>query len=101
MKNFRNITQVRQPRESNGLVIHVSSLNDRSTEVVMSEIVRIGDGEECDVKIRMPQATPAPANGVALEITRVNGTYRITSRLIGGRDSVILSVADVAVVIAR
>ena len=79
MKNFRNITQVRQPRESNGLVIHVSSLNDRSTEVVMSEIVRIGDGEECDVKIRMPQAAPAPANGVALEITRINGTYRITS----------------------
>ena len=29
------------------------------------------------------------------------GTYRITGRLIGGRDSVILSVADVAVVIAR
>ena len=28
-------------------------------------------------------------------------TYRITSRLIGGQDSVILSVADVAVVIAR
>jgi len=29
------------------------------------------------------------------------GTYRITGRLIGGRDSVILSVADVAVAIAR
>jgi hypothetical protein len=29
------------------------------------------------------------------------GAYRITSRLIGGRDSVILSLADVAVVIAR
>lgn len=79
MKNFRNITQVRQPRESNGLVIHVSSLNDRSTEVVMGETVRIGVSEECEVKIRLPQAAPAPTNGVALEVTRVDGTYRIAS----------------------
>src|SRR5262245_49851583 len=79
MKNFRNITQVRQPRESNGLVIHVSSLNDRSTEVVMSEVVRIGTSEDCDVKIRLPQATSAPNSGTAIEVARVDGTYRIAS----------------------
>ena len=42
-------------QQVNGLVIHVSSLNDRSTEVVMREIIRIGACEDCDVKIRLPQ----------------------------------------------
>jgi S1-C subfamily serine protease len=79
VKNFRNITQVRQPKDANGLVIHVSSLNDRSTEVVMAEHVRIGVGEDCDVKIRLPQAATQPANGVAIDIERQNGTYRITN----------------------
>ena len=79
MKNFRNITQVRQPRESNGLVIHVSSLNERSTEVVMSETVRIGTGEDCDVRIGLPQASNLPANGTVIEVVRVNGSYRIAA----------------------
>jgi S1-C subfamily serine protease len=78
VKNFRNITQVRQPRESNGLVIHVSSLNDRSTEVVMGDRVRIGPGDDCEVKIRMPQAAGSPTDGSVIEINRVEGTYRIT-----------------------
>jgi S1-C subfamily serine protease len=78
VKNFRNITQVRQPKDANGLVIHVSSLNDRSTEVVMAEHVRIGVGEDCDVKIRLPQAATQPANGVVFEVERQSGTYRIT-----------------------
>ena len=79
MKNFRNITQVRQPRESNGLVIHVSSLNDRSTEVVMADTVRIGTGEACDVKIRLAQAAAIENNGTLIEIQRTEGTYRIVS----------------------
>jgi S1-C subfamily serine protease len=73
VKNFRNITQ---PPEANGLVIHVSSLNDRSTEVVMGEHVRIGTTDDCDVKIRLPHISSGPANGAAIEVTRVNGTYR-------------------------
>jgi S1-C subfamily serine protease len=76
VKNFRNITQ---PQESNGLVIHVSSLNDRSTEVVMAEHVRIGTAEDCDVKIRLPQAAGSPANGAVIEVTRIDGTYRIAN----------------------
>src|SRR3989441_2282863 len=79
MKNFRNITQVRQPKDANGLVIHVSSLNDRSTEVVMSERVRIGVGDDCEVKIRLQQAATQPENGVAIEVERQNGTYRIVA----------------------
>jgi S1-C subfamily serine protease len=79
VKNFRNIAQVRQPRESNGLVIHVSSLNDRSTEVVMAETVKIGPGDDCDVKIRLAQANAEETNGTIIEVKRVEGTYRIVS----------------------
>src|ERR1043166_9704884 len=78
MKNFRNITQARQPRESNGLVIHISSLNDRSTEGVMGDRVRIGPGEDCEVKLSLPSAAGTPSDGSVIEITRVDGSYRIT-----------------------
>jgi S1-C subfamily serine protease len=63
-------------QNSNGLVIHVSSLNDRSTEVVMRDVIRIGASEECEVKIRLPQ-TAAPVNGPVIELARLNGVYRI------------------------
>jgi len=79
VKNFRNIGQVRQPRESNGMVIHVSSLNDRSTEVVMADTVRIGTGDECDVKIRLAQTVANENNGTLIECQRVEGTYRIVN----------------------
>ena len=65
-------------QNSNGLVIHVSSLNDRSTEVVMRELIRIGASEECDVKIRLP-LTAAPVNGPVIELARQNGVYRIAN----------------------
>src|SRR5437660_799208 len=61
----------------NGLVIHVSSLNDRSTEVVMREHIRIGACEDCDVKIRLPQG--AASAGPVIELARKNGIYRIAS----------------------
>jgi S1-C subfamily serine protease len=79
VKNFRNITQARQPADSNGLVIHVSSLNDRSTEVVMADTVRIGTGDDCDVKIRLAQTPPSETNGTVIEIKRIEGTYRIVN----------------------
>ena len=65
-------------QNSNGLVIHVSSLNDRSTEVVMGDVVRIGSGEDCEVKIRLPRTTAA-VNGPVIELARQNGIYRIAS----------------------
>lgn len=45
----------------------------------MAERVRIGVGDDCDVKIRLPQAGTQPVNGVALEIERQDGTYRIAN----------------------
>jgi len=64
-------------QQVNGLVIHVSSLNDRSTEVVMRERIRIGACEDCDVKIRLPQG--ATNTGPVIELARKNGIYRIAS----------------------
>src|SRR5712664_3585005 len=66
-------------QNSNGLVIHVSSLNDRSTEVVMRDVIRIGACEDCDVKIRLPQMSAAPVNGPVIELARLNGIYRIAN----------------------
>src|SRR5580765_6083774 len=43
----------------------------------MAEHVRIGTAEDCDVKIRLPQAAGSPANGAVIEVTRIDGTYRI------------------------
>src|SRR2546421_2377155 len=65
-------------QQVNGLVIHVSSLNDRSTEVVMRDHIRIGACEDCDVKIRLSEMS-SPANGPVIELARMNGRYRITS----------------------
>ena len=64
-------------QNTNGLVIHISSLNDRSTEVVMLDRITIGASEDCDVKIRMPPA--ASSNGPVIELARLNGVYRIAS----------------------
>src|SRR6185295_12552906 len=75
MQTFRKITE----RKSDGLVIHISSLNDRSTEVVMRERITIGVSDECDVKVRLPEATAAIANGTVIELVRENGMYRIAS----------------------
>ncbi len=45
----------------------------------MSEHVRIGTSEDCDVRIRLPQAAPSPTNGAVIEVSRVEGVYRLTN----------------------
>src|SRR5882672_5509273 len=66
-------------QNTNGLVIHISSLNDRSTEVVMLDRITIGASEDCDVKIRALQGAAATSNGPVIELARLNGVYRIAS----------------------
>ena len=66
-------------QNTNGLVIHISSLNDRSTEVVMLDRITIGASEDCDVKIRALQGAEATSNGPLIELARLNGVYRIAS----------------------
>src|SRR6266705_6093537 len=74
-----NVLRKMPEQKSDGLVIHISSLNDRSTEVVMRERITIGASEDCDVNIRLPQTTAAQTNGPVIELVRLNGIYRIDS----------------------
>src|SRR5438445_5698256 len=74
-----NVLRRMPEQKSDGLVIHISSLNDRSTEVVMRERITIGACEDCDVKIRLPEAAAAQANGPVIELARLNGVYSISN----------------------
>ena len=62
-----------------GLVIHIAAGDDRHTEIVSQDRVRIGASPDCDLQLRASALTTSPiAPGVALEITRTNGSYRVT-----------------------
>src|SRR5438132_6932797 len=75
MQTFRKTQQ----QDSNGLIIHVSSFNDRSTEVVTRDRIRVGTTDDCEVKVRLSQDPATPTNGPVLELVRLNGIYRIES----------------------
>ena len=45
----------------------------------MADTVRIGTGDDSDIKIKLAQAAANAADGTVIEIQRVDGTYRITS----------------------
>jgi S1-C subfamily serine protease len=71
-----------------GLVIHIASGNDKHTEVLTDEHIRIGTRDDCDLRLRssaLPRTTAA--DGVVLELARSNGYYRV----IGFDDSLALS----------
>lgn len=61
-----------------GLVIHLSSGKDKQTHVLTDEHIRIGNSEDCTVRLRS-SSLPADANNnaVVLELTRTNGSYRV------------------------
>ncbi|HEX8494880.1 MAG TPA: trypsin-like peptidase domain-containing protein [Pyrinomonadaceae bacterium] len=62
-----------------GLVIHIAAGDDRHTEIVSQDRVRIGASADCDLQLRASALTTSPiAPGVALELTRTNGHYRVT-----------------------
>ena len=75
MQTFRKTQQ----QDSNGLIIHVSSFNDRSTEVVTRDRIRVGTTDDCEVKVRLSQDPATPTNGPVIELVRLNGIYRIDS----------------------
>ncbi|MEP6636242.1 MAG: FHA domain-containing protein, partial [Acidobacteriota bacterium] len=63
-----------------GLVIHISSGNDKHTEVLTAERIRLGNGEDCDLRLRSSGLPKTPdTDGVVLELARTNGTYHVTS----------------------
>src|SRR6185436_5020812 len=62
-----------------GLVIHISSGEDRHTEILSDDSVRIGACENCDLRLRSSTLPKAAANSVLLELSRQNGSaYRVT-----------------------
>lgn len=61
-----------------GLVIHISSGKDKHTQVLTDEHIRIGNCDDCAVRLRS-YSLPKPAGngGVVLELIRTNGFYRV------------------------
>src|ERR1044072_5876999 len=63
---------------STGLVIHISSAEDRHTEILSDDNIRIGACETCDLRLRSSSLPKTAADAVLLELSRTNGAYRVT-----------------------
>src|SRR6185369_294023 len=61
-----------------GLVIHISSGEDRHTEILTTDHIRIGTSEECELRLRSSSLPPG-TSGVLVELIRANGSYSIMS----------------------
>ncbi|MCM3873665.1 MAG: trypsin-like peptidase domain-containing protein [Pyrinomonadaceae bacterium] len=63
-----------------GLVIHISSGDDKHTEVLTEERIRIGSCDDCDLRLRSSDLPKrSEGNGLVLELARSNGSYRVTN----------------------
>jgi S1-C subfamily serine protease len=63
---------------ASGLVVHLEIAGERHTELLTQERVRIGTREDCDLRLR-PEALPADADALLLELARANGHYRVAA----------------------
>src|ERR1041384_6546492 len=61
-----------------GLVIHISSGDDRHTEILSDDSIRIGTSESCTLRLRSSNLPKSAANAVLLELSRTNGSYHVT-----------------------
>jgi S1-C subfamily serine protease len=63
---------------ASSLVIHIAAGEDKHTEVLSQDRIRIGASEDCDLRLRA-SSLPASegASAVVLELARTNGHYRI------------------------
>jgi serine protease Do len=61
---------------SNGLVVHIVSGDDKHTEVLTRDRIRIGSSEDCDVHLRSSDLPLPPGQfGTVMELARTNGHY--------------------------
>lgn len=61
-----------------GLVIHISSGNDKHTEVLTGERIRIGNCDDCDLRLRASALPQRPnSEGLVLELANRNGSYSV------------------------
>src|SRR2546425_7494778 len=61
-----------------GLVIHISSGEDKHTEILTDKLIRIGRTEDCNLQLRASHL-PSRGSEVVLELRRSNGLYRVTN----------------------
>jgi len=61
-----------------GLVIHISSGDDRHTEILSDDSIRIGSAENSTLRLRSSSLPKSAADVVLLELTRTNGSYHVT-----------------------
>lgn len=63
---------------ASGLVIHIISGEDKHTEVLSYDRIRIGTGEACDLRLRSSTLPANAVNPVVVELLRTNGNYRVS-----------------------
>ena len=61
-----------------GLVIHISSGEDRHTEILTVDNIRIGTDEGCELRLRSSSLPKEATGGVLLDLARSNGAYHVT-----------------------
>ncbi len=65
---------------ASGLVVHIASGGDRSTEVLTQERIRIGATPECELQLPSSGDSPsANTHGPVIELARHNGFYRVAN----------------------
>src|SRR2546421_2425242 len=63
---------------ASSLVIHIAAGEDKHTEVLSQDRIRIGAGEDCDLRLRASSLpSDLSAGGIVLELARTNGNYRV------------------------
>ena len=63
---------------ASSLVIHIAAGEDKHTEVLSQDRIRIGTGEDCDLRLRTSSLPPdSNLNGIVLELGKINGHYRV------------------------
>ncbi|MFZ0062996.1 MAG: trypsin-like peptidase domain-containing protein [Pyrinomonadaceae bacterium] len=61
-----------------GLVIHISSGDDKHTEVLSGDRIRIGNCDDCDLRLRASALPKRPeSDGLVLELALKNGSYSV------------------------
>lgn len=61
-----------------GLVIHISSGKDKHTQVLTDELVRIGNCDDCAVRLRSSSLFKSSDERPVLELARRNGSYLVS-----------------------
>jgi len=63
---------------ASSLVIHIAAGEDKHTEVLSQDRIRIGASEDCDLRLRASSFPPETnPNSIILELGKTNGNYRV------------------------